>query len=81
MCIYFFLIFALKHRLRVLSEAVLTCTYDLYFEHKKEIYDNFSSENYRFCSFFKNRCILHGRVFVITWRFEEGGTYLSLISS
>ena len=29
--VYFFLIFALKHRLWVLNEAVLMCTHDLYF--------------------------------------------------
>ena len=43
-------IFALKHRLWVLVEAVLTCTHNQCFEHKKEKYHNFSSENYRFYS-------------------------------
>ena len=46
--IHFFLIFALKHRSWVLvrtaslTEAVLTCTHDLYFEQKLEKYHNFS---------------------------------------
>ena len=34
--VYIFLIFALKHRLWVLTEAVLTCTHDLCFEQKYE---------------------------------------------
>ena len=48
---HYFLIFALKHRLWVLvrtafTEAVLTCTHNLCFEHKYENYYNFSSENF-----------------------------------
>ena len=48
--ILYFLIFALKHRSWVLTEAVLMCTHNLYFEQKIEKYHNFSSENYHFYS-------------------------------
>ena len=39
------LIFASKHRLWVLAEAVLTCTHNLCFE-AKEKYRNFSAEKF-----------------------------------
>ena len=60
--IHFFLIFALKHRLWVL---VLMCTRNQCFEQK---YENSKKNQMKFVIFtaVKNRCILHGRVFVMT---------------
>ena len=43
-----FLIFAQKHRLWVLGEAVLTSTHNLCFEQKYEKYHSFLSENFHF---------------------------------
>ena len=52
-----FLIFAPKHRLWVLAEAVLMCTHNLCFEQKQEKYRKiFMFYNFR------NHCILHGHV-------------------
>ena len=55
-------IFALKHRLWVLSEAVLTCTHDLRFEQKQEEkYPKLSTENCHFYSY-ENPSLLHWRI-------------------
>ena len=60
----FFLIFAPKHRLWVLGEAVLTSTHNLCFEQKYEKYQMFSNEIFNVYNF-KNLWILHGHVFVM----------------
>ena len=66
--IHAFLIFALKHILWVLvrggsNEAVLTCTHNIYFGQKYESSQKFQLKMVIFTAV-KNRCILHGRVFV-----------------
>ena len=48
-----------------LGKAVLTCTHNQCFKQKYEKYQNFSTENLFFYNF-KNLCILHGYVFVMT---------------
>ena len=65
--IHFFLIFALKHRLWVLIEAVLTCTHNLCFEQRYEKSKTFQPKIVIFTDV-KNRCMLHGRVFVMSGR-------------
>ena len=68
--VYFFLFFALKHRLWVLvrtaclSEAVLTCTHNLCFRVNIRKYRNFSSEIIVFTAL-KYYCLLNGRVIVM----------------
>ena len=62
--IHYFLIFALKHRLWVLTEAVLTCTHDLCFEQKNKNIKNFHLKINIFTAV-KYCCILHGRVCVM----------------
>ena len=63
--VHYFLIFALKHILWVLVEAVLTCTHKVYVLSKKmKIVNKFQLKIVIFTAV-KNRCILHGRVFVV----------------
>ena len=66
--IHYFLIFALKHILWVLvrtaSDAVLTCTRNICFEQNDENSKKNQLKNVIFTAV-KNRCILHGRVFVM----------------
>ena len=66
--LHYFLIFTLKYILCVLVrtafEAVLTCTRNICFEQKYENSLKKSTENCHFTAV-KNRCILHGRVFVM----------------
>ena len=66
--IHYFLIFALKHILSVLIEAVLTCTHNIYFEQKYEKSKKIKTEN----------CHLYSREILqyIVWacfRNENGG--------
>ena len=82
--IHYFLIFALKHILLVLVrtvsriiEAVLTCTHNICFEQK---YKNSRQKNQLKIDIFtvvKNRCILHGRDFVMeTLMYSVTATFL-----
>ena len=72
MGLHYFLIFALKHILWVLvriNEAVLTCTHNICFEQKYEKSKNMKKVKKNqlkivIYTAMKNRCILHGRVFV-----------------
>ena len=54
-----------------LTEAVLTCTHNLSFEQKYENSKKKSAENCHLTAV-KNRCMLHGHVFVmnITFKFS-----------
>ena len=47
-----------------LNEAVLTCTHNIYFKQK---YENSKKNQLKIVIFtaVKNRCILHGRIFVM----------------
>ena len=60
-----FLISALKHRLWVLGEAVLTSTHNLCFKQKYEKYQLFLSKNFQFLEV-KYSIYLNRRVFVMT---------------
>ena len=60
-----FLIFAPKHRLWVLDEAVLTCTHNLCFEQKKKNTKIFLIKLFFSSQFKKNLCILHREIFVM----------------
>ena len=66
--IHFFLFLLLNiycgYSLERLNEAVLTCTHNICFEQKYENCQNNSTENCHFKAL-KNRCMLHGRVFVM----------------
>ena len=55
---------AQKHRLWVLTEAVLTSTHNLCFEQKYEKYQSFLSENFQFLEV-KFSIYLNRRVFVM----------------
>ena len=59
-----FLFSAQKHRLRVLTEAVLTSTHNLCFEQKYEKYQSFLFENFQFLEV-KFSIYLNRRVFVM----------------
>ena len=77
--IIFSFLLRLKHILIVgtrknrLSEAVLTCTHNQCFEPKNEIYNIFSSENYRFYS----REILQ---YIAQASFRNGYSFLSKVT-
>ena len=58
-------------KILVRSEAVLTCTSNLCFEQKYEKSPNISTENCHFYSR-ENRCMLHGRVFVMCSNWKGG---------
>ena len=67
--LHYFLIFALKQILWVLvrtNEAVLTCTHNICFEQNYENIQTFHLKIVIFTAV-KNRCILHGRVFVMVF--------------
>ena len=55
---------------RLIFEAVLTCTHNICFEQKDENSQQFELKIVIF-TVVKNRCILHGRVFVMIVRITD----------